>query len=202
MRELRTLDSPTWFYSSLAQVTAALVGLVGGFLFLRLQRRMTYLVELLDRLRSAQVAWREAAHVVREHARRHGEVEPALEVEETRARRELVTAVRAARASEYPAKQVRLPAFLLLILLFVGAGLPLLALDEPDLGEKMLYLVPAIAIVLLFLVVVNVEPRRRKRAIDRYLRNDIPPDVQSLVDEWEREEAIGSRRAPSSVSRT
>lgn len=47
------MADPSWFYSSLSQVTAAIVGFVGGFLILRLQQLMRDWRSLEIELRSA-----------------------------------------------------------------------------------------------------------------------------------------------------
>ena len=45
------MEQPQWFYSSLARVTAAIVGFVGGFLLVRLLEVMRDWSGLVDRLR-------------------------------------------------------------------------------------------------------------------------------------------------------
>jgi hypothetical protein len=52
-----TAADPSWFYSSLSQVTAAVVGFVGGFLVLLLQQQISAWRELLVQLETGQTRW-------------------------------------------------------------------------------------------------------------------------------------------------
>jgi hypothetical protein len=50
VEEPRLITEPAWFYSSLAQATAGLIGLLGGVLILRLQQQSVAIQESRDRI--------------------------------------------------------------------------------------------------------------------------------------------------------
>lgn len=138
-------SDPQWFYSSLAQVSAGLVGLLGGFLLVRLS---SYIAEWRDRrttLLRLEREWRAAtAATLRRQATGDAARREAREREED-AWYSLRVAADERETARFPGELVVTLAVLAALL---GAGVvaPLVALGAPGNTEQVAY-VAAIALL-------------------------------------------------------
>lgn len=137
--------SPEWFWSSLAQVTASLVGFLGAFLLVRLSTYVAGWREAANDLDRLQRSWSIA------HA--SGPSERAEE-----ALWELRILDDRRRDERFPRE---IPAILLLLgLVFVvGVVLPLMALGAPGNATQSLYVVPIGLLVLAGAVIMLLTAR-------------------------------------------
>ena len=92
---------PSWFYSSLAQVTAAIVGFLGGFIILRLLGFMSEWRETADGIRTTGAAWN-AKRKELDRAEGDPNTTPAIESEIDRLWGELVRLLTRRDAARFP----------------------------------------------------------------------------------------------------
>jgi hypothetical protein len=136
----------SWFYSSLAQVSAAIVGLLGGFLTLRLINYINEWRELKNRVGDLQPRWADARLVNRrpKAAPSHEQV-----FQETRLWQALKSAIAERDAAAMP-REILLAGVVLGLLTGVGVIWPLYSLDAPSTGIQSQYLIPFTALLLAF----------------------------------------------------
>jgi hypothetical protein len=140
----------SWFYSSLAQVTAALVGLLGGFLTLRLLGYMNDWRQLEGRLKLLQNSWVLADLATENNSQLKTPTEQAdARREENRLWNELLFSIEERETAVVP-REFLWGGLTLFLLLIAGVLLPLLLLDQPDVLEKSGLLALFAALVLLF----------------------------------------------------
>lgn len=140
------MAQPEWFYSSLAQVTGAIVGFLGGFLLLRLLEVMREWQSLQERLGERQTRWSRA----HSRERAYDQVHPPKLGPFTGERLKLSNDLSDAWSDLYEVieerRRARLPADLLwslalvTLIAFSFALGPLLALEEPSATERVLWL--------------------------------------------------------------
>lgn len=181
------MPDPAWFYSSLSQVTAAMVGFIGGFVFLRLQHSITAWKEIGDALRETQMAWLKVRMSIRLREEASTAVPAELRAELRRAWVDLWYTAKT-RELQKPPWELALWALLLLALSAVGIVRPLLDLSAPTQPTQLNYLVPWSGIVLAFVVLGSV----RAMMVLRKLKSiQLVPAAQR---EYEREETEGEGR--------
>jgi hypothetical protein len=161
----------SWFYSSLAQSSAAIVGFLGGFYIYRLLSFMEEWEGRKDRLQSFQQRWASSHHENEAQwdeftASGHtGPVAnfPGWDAEITRRERDdwrqLRTALDEQRLARFPS-ELNVLALLLLALFLVGTVAPLAALEAPAAGEKAVYVGSVIAIIGATAIYVRVQAGR------------------------------------------
>ncbi len=149
---------PQWFYSSVAQVSSAFVGFLGGFFILRLQtysqewRELRLEIERLSRVIAVtQAASRRLRREVGNRSPAAAAADASTPTDEpsadevqmqrrrTDALRELPTLLDRRASATFPF-ELTLMAILLFLLLLGGVGAPLLALPRPGIHEKLVYL--------------------------------------------------------------
>lgn len=180
---------PEWFYSSLAQVVAALSGFIGGFLLLRLLDTMREWNGLKERLRQLQIAWNRAHHKnesYREQDERHfgpftGERLEASQAE-TAAWGDLYQAIQDSRAAMMPGELTL--AIVGVAFLALGGTLgPLFFLPAPAVGDKVPWL---LAVGVVFAGLLGVVYRGARRAL-KDLKEFEKSELYSLT-EWRLED--------------
>ena len=177
-------SDPAWFYSSLSQVTAAVVGFMGGFVFLRLQDVMAMWRDLAFRQTARELDWLAAKRSIRKRKESSTAVPAELETAERRAWVELWVTLKEREGIEMP-RSLGLLGLLLTLLLGLGAVAPLLLLGAPGNGQQAALIVPWSLLVVVF-VWVNYW---RTRIIFKWLKSlTVTPSAQK---EYEREEEGG-----------
>ena len=207
-------SDPSWFYSSLAQSSAAVVGFVGAFLIFRIQDYMAAWARMASELQTLQGRWSVAATQVRSQenawlrAVRSGEVEgtqqdhkqfvdSALERQEDEAWRDLRPLLDRRRTEEFP-RELVMSAALLGALFLVGTLAPLMFLSSPSNLAQVLWVVLVGAAVA---VVAGAMLYRAKQEYDRFknqlLFSSVLGEYEVALlqeeaweeqDRWEREE--------------
>lgn len=154
---------PGWFYSSLAQVTAALVGFMGGFVILRLVAFMSEWRESADRIRTTGAAY----HAKRaEWAKAEGNptTTPAIEYEQDRLWNELIQLLTRRDAARFP-RVISWLAAGLLVLAGVGIAWPLVELEGPSNLKQWAFLIPWALVMLLVALGIAWEAFRALRSL-------------------------------------
>lgn len=139
-----------WFYSSLSQVTAAIVGFVGAFLILRLQTHISDWNDLLVRLETGQTRWLLTSDTFALDSR--------FQLEKGILWAELLRALEEQKRAKMPS-EITWGGCLLLALLAMGTAWPLIALQAPDLARKLSFLVPWGVLVLVLVSVMYLRAR-------------------------------------------
>jgi hypothetical protein len=134
---------PQWFYSSLAQVSAGLVGFLGAFLLVRLSAYIAEWRTARTALLRLQREWSAAQRELKDCPPANA---AAARMREADAWDDLRQADDERRGAHFPAELVGTLGILGLLLI-VGALVPLLALPGPSTGEQVAYLVPVAALV-------------------------------------------------------
>lgn len=140
------MEQPQWFYSSLAQVTAAIVGFVGGFLLLRLLEVMREWSALSDRLGERQRRWSRAQHREDQYDQIHEMKTGPYKGERLRLANEVSDAwsdlyetIQEQRGAKMPSDLLWSLGLIVLVAYAFALG-PLLALDHPGLVERGVWL--------------------------------------------------------------
>ena len=131
------MSDAQWFYSSLAQVSAALIGLLGGFLLVRLS---SYIAEWRDargRLLRLEREWRTATAATLRAQAAGGAAREAREREDD-AWYALRVAADEREAARFP-RELVVTLVVLAALLVTGVLAPLLALGAPGNAEQGAY---------------------------------------------------------------
>jgi hypothetical protein len=145
-----TAADPSWFYSSLSQVTAAVVGFLGGFLILRVLAQMSEWKDMKVRLVSLQSAWVVADQAVQTSETHRGNVAFSERAEESRLRSDLFRAIEERASAEMPPEYLR-GAAALVALIGVGIIWPLITLGSPDNWEQLYFLGPWTLLLIIFM---------------------------------------------------
>jgi hypothetical protein len=146
-------SDPSWFFSSLAQSTAAVVGFVGAFLIFRIQDSTTAWARKCADLETLQRRWI-PAHIVVDgqedewytelgaepHAPRDSFVDRAVERDRDEARRELRPLLDEKHSAQFPTELPIITA-LLGVLFIAGTMAPLLFLGAPENEQQALWVV-------------------------------------------------------------
>ncbi len=178
-----TVTDPAWFFSSLAQVTGAIVGFAGGFLILRLQGYITDWERLLARLETGQTQW--LLTTDRYHTIERGDVwDHQLSIEKNQRWAELMRAQRELDDARMPAELV-VAGILLIGLVAVGIVWPLLALGAPTNGAQISYLSPW---GLLILAVGGVMFWRANSALSRLRSFKLRGDAAAQLEDEKLQE--------------
>jgi len=157
----QAIADPGWFYSSLAQVTAAIVGFLGGFVIVRLLDFIKEWRETADGLVTTRALYN-AKQREPDTAKETGHHASPIESDVDRLWGELVRLLRRRDAARFPSVVNRLT-FGLLALTAVGILWPLLALEGPSNGRQLAFLIPWVVIVLLASPLIAREARRQLR---------------------------------------
>ena len=176
---------PSWFYSSLAQSSAAVVGFVGAFLIFRIQDYMASWTRMASEIEALQRRWSLAESQVRsrewsqelsqEQARlirvmTMGTLQDdkkfvdALERQQDDAWRDLRPLLDRRRTDEFP-RELAISAALLGALFLAGTLAPLLFLSAPSNGLQVVWLVLVGATVA---VIAGAMLYRAKQEFDRF----------------------------------
>lgn len=182
------MHEPQWFYSSLAQVTAAIVGFVGGFLLLRLLEVMREWSALTDRLRERQTRWSRASQRRDQYDQgRSPERGPfegerlKLSYEESDAWSDLYQAIQEQRASKMP-NELLWSLGLVTVVAFLFALGPLIALDAPGIVERAIWLAALAAALALLAALLRAAVSARYKT----LRNlQLYPHTEARLEEYE-----------------
>jgi hypothetical protein len=161
------VPDPSWFYSSLSQVTAAIVGFLGGFLVLRVHGITARWQELVTQLDTLESAWQSAENAIRQKGRRQIAVLPNEEMEEGRLFEELRKADREAVVAAMPT-ELLWAACVLVALLAVGGLWPLLTLGSPSNRIQAGFLGPFSLLVLAFTGLQYWELRRALKKLKAF----------------------------------
>lgn len=152
---------PEWFYSSLSQVTAALVGFIGGFVIIRLSQVVAEWRDVIARLKTREDEWVWARiYAAQVDATSVPDTGP-YEGEQARAHHAvsrswsaLYEVIEEQRSARFPFELI-VTAIFLIGFLFVGTVWPLSELEEP--GSKLRWLVPwSILLLCLFAAVFGM----------------------------------------------
>jgi hypothetical protein len=170
------LTDAACFYSSLAQVTAAVVAFLGGFLLLRLQDYERYWQDILVRPRVNQARWSQ---------------DKDLQPNASFSWNELVRAVDEQRQAAVPGHI--LSGGCLAVMFLVGSIAPLFALGEPDDSAKAWFLIPTALLVLVFVAIAFLRSRATLATVKAF---ELWPYVEGEYIEWEMQnEAWAAKEA-------
>ena len=135
-------EGAEWFYSTLAEVSATIVGFLGAFLVVRLHASM-------DEWRRESLRVQESRRVLTRLQERAGTQVSARDAERARAALDdLVATADRQHLGRFPA-ELTVGAVVLAGLLAVGVIAPLVALDAPGDGVQIAFLLPVAALSLL-----------------------------------------------------
>lgn len=160
------MTEPAWFYSSLAQVSAAIVAFLGGFLLLRLQDYERSWQDILVRLNVNQARWTQDQN---------------LQPDASFSWNELVRAVEEQKQAAVP-RHIFLSGACLAVLFLVGSVAPLYALGEPSLGARSWFLLPVAGLVLAFVLIAYL---RSRDTLARLKAFELWPRVDGAYIDWE-----------------
>lgn len=170
------MNDAAWFYSSLAQVSAAVVAFLGGFLLLRLQDYERYWQDVLVRLRMNQARWAQ---------------DRDLQPNASFSWNELVRAVEEQKQASVP-RHIFWSGGCLALLFITGSVAPLFALRAPSNPAKAWFLLPVAALVLAFVVIAYVRSRKTLAELKAF---KLWPLVDGAYIDWEMQnEAWAARR--------
>lgn len=199
---------PSWFYSSLAQSSAAVVGFVGAFLIFRIQdymaswARMTSQIETLQprwstaysQLQRSVDSWRRAVQsggVTATRQERRQFVSAAMERQEEEAWRDLRPLLDRRRVDAFP-KELVWSAALLGGLFIVGTLAPLMFLSAPANGIQLLWVAGvggAVAIVAGAMLWRAWQEYKRFKTVPLYRMVDGYYETELLQEEnWEEQD--------------
>jgi hypothetical protein len=150
---------PSWFYSSLAQVTAAIVGFLGAFVILRLLDFINEWRETGDSIVTTRAAFY-AKHKELAAAKKTGRETATIESDIARLWGELVRLLTRRNAAAFPSVVNRMT-IALLALTAAGILWPLISLSGPSNLTQLFFLVPWVAIVLVAAPVISKEARKQ-----------------------------------------
>ena len=202
------MDDPQWFYSSLAQVTAALVGFLGSFLLLRMQTYIGEWRSQLILLQERQRQWRYAQGEYGQHrlqiyrkAMKEKAAPPdpdrAIERPAEEAWRELSALIARRNAEQFPTELTWLLAGLGVVLA-TGIVAPLVALGEPSNGEQRWY----VGLLALFVALGGVFMHRTARTAFRAWKHfELSPEVEIALDDLAFREELAAERLASGQAR-
>ncbi|HEX8004313.1 MAG TPA: hypothetical protein VF519_16625 [Mycobacteriales bacterium] len=171
--------SPEWFYSSLAQVTASLVGFLGAFLLVRLSSYIADWRDAASALDRLQRSW-SIAHTSGLHERAYEALWELRVLDDRR------------QAERFPRE---IPAVFALVGLVFGVGvvLPLLALGAPSNAAQAAYLGPVALLVVAGAAIMLLAARRAFREWRTvalwdvvHRRLDEERDNEAAYEEWLR----------------
>lgn len=182
------MGQPQWFYSSLAQVTAAIVGFVGGFLLLRLLEVMRDWSALGDELRERQKRWSGADHRERAYDQAHelklgpftGE-RLKLSNDESDAWSDLYETIQAQRATKMPTDLLWSLGLVALIAFAFALG-PLLALTHPSFWERLIWLAGLATALGALVALLRATVRARYKALQEV---ELYPHTQARLEDYE-----------------
>lgn len=182
------MEQPQWFYSSLAQVTAALVGFIGGFLLLRLLEVMREWKTLLDRLQDRQSKWSRAERLEWHYDQTHESKLGPYQGEKLRLNNDtsdswsaLYDTLQERSAAKMPVELLASLGAVTTIALVFGLG-PLLALDHPSFSERMAWTGGLATGLSLVAVLLANAVRSRHKQLHSF---KIYPHTQGHLDEYE-----------------
>lgn len=182
------MSEPQWFYSSLAQVTAAIVGFVGGFLLLRLLEVMRDWGSLLDKLQHRQSQWSHAESQERQYDQIHPpKIGPftgerlRLTNDESQAWDDLYGTIQERSLATMPRELLFSLAAVTLIAILFSLG-PLLFLDHPDLLERSLWLTSLALSLATVAATVVLAVRRAYRKLHGY---ELYPHTKARLEDYE-----------------
>jgi preprotein translocase subunit Sss1 len=164
---------PGWFYSSLAQVTAAIVGFLGGFIIVRLVGFMSEWRGTADQIGTTGAAYN-AKRNEKAKAQGNPATTPGIEYDEDRLWNELVRLLRRRDRAEFP-RVVKWLALGLLALTGVGIVWPLVELQGPRDLRQWAFLVPWAIVVLLAAFAIAVEALRSLKSLKE---TTLSPDTE------------------------
>jgi hypothetical protein len=169
-------NDPAWFYSSLAQVTAAIVGFLGGFLIIRLTSLMSEWRTLMSRLETSQRAWVSVNQTIKRIRPTH-----PIDIEADRERLwyEVMGAVGEQNTARLP-REMAVWGIALGILAASGIVWPLIALGAPTNSLQVDFLVPWAVVLLAF---VGLMYRRAVDALRELKSVPLWSPVRSKYDE-------------------
>lgn len=182
------MSQPQWFYSALAQVTAAIVGFIGGFLLLRLLELLREWRTLTERLEDRQARWSHAEFLERQYDQIHeAEIGPykgerlKLSNDQSASWSDLYKAIQERELVKMPRELLWALATVTVIALVFALG-PLLVLDAPSILERASWLGGlALALALIaFLLAATV--RSRHKELHAY---ELHPHTQARLDDYE-----------------
>jgi hypothetical protein len=182
------VEQPQWFYSSLAQVTAAIVGFVGGFLLLRLLEVIRDWSGLVDRLRERQTRWARADHRERAYDQVHelklgpftGE-RLELSNDESETWSDLYETIQEQRATKMPTDLLWSLGLVTLIAFAFALG-PLLALDHPSFYERLIWLAGLATALGALVALLRAAVRARYKALQEF---ELYPHTKARLEDYE-----------------
>lgn len=144
------MKESAWFYSSLTQVTATLVGFIGGFLILRLLNLLAEWEAIGKALENEEGAWLKALWTMEQTPVGEGEpgLPPAYEKEEV-AWDALYRTIKQREQARVPF-EIWVSGLILLALLAVGTVWPLVVLDAPSTSTQLRFVIPWSVLILIF----------------------------------------------------
>ncbi len=157
------------FYSSLSQVTAAIVGFFGGFLILRLLGYITDWRELRRRLESTQSRWAFMESAAEEGERRYSDEAFYLQLraEENRLWSELFRAKQEQGHVEMPV-ELGFAGVVLAALIGIGVIWPLFALAAPSNHLQSVFLLPWMILMVIFAALMYLKARQAYRELKAF----------------------------------
>lgn len=183
------LNDAAWFYSSLAQVAAAVVAFLGGFLLLRLQDYERYWQDILARLKANQARWVQDQNI---------------QSDASFSWNELVRAVEEQKQAAVP-HHIFWSGGCLGLLFLIGSVAPLFALGQPSNGAKSWFLLPVATLVLAFVLIAYFRSRDKlaelkafelwPRVEDELIEQEMQNEAWKARKEWEEEEKQRKRLA-------
>lgn len=201
------MTDSSWFYSSLSQVTAAIVGFFGGFFILRLLNYTGEWRQLRSRLESTQSAWilqeRSTEDVESSHL---DTLERQAKVDADRLWLDLKRAIDARRLAKMP-RELLWGALLLGVLLLVGSVWPLLVLGGPSNSQQLGFLVPWVIVLAAFGLLMYFQARaslnelKSLKLADRtegqYEEDALQEEAWAAQQAWWEEEQRKKKERPS-----
>jgi hypothetical protein len=196
------MPDASWFYSSLSQVTAAIVGFVGGFLVLRLLDFIRDWGSLLARLESSQSEWSNASAYA-DHEKGDS---TAARQRESLLWTVLYRTIQERHEAKMPS-EILVGGALLLLLMGVGVVWPLASLRAPSNGTQSMFLVPFNGLVLAFAVLMYVRGRAALKKLKDFklwdrtegdvVNYEMQIEAWQAEDEWRKQHATKQREETS-----
>lgn len=188
------VTDPGWFLSSLSQVTAAIVGLIGGFILLRVAAilaRWRNLANQLDLIQHAYWSKRRESSRSKEGV---GTSPSAVLAEKDRLWDELLRLVQDRDAARIP-RELAVAAVGITLLTAIGVVWPLMELDVPSTGRQLGFVIPWTIVLggTAFTVVLEARLALKKLRRTRLL-DPIQAEYDSYMlqfDDWKRHDGSG-----------
>jgi hypothetical protein len=182
------MSQASGFYVAVAEVTAAVVGLLGGFL---MQRVLSYVHEwqaLRRQLEASQASWLRRKEEVGRATDRSGEARRRSQSDVDWLWQELLEALEEKSGAAIPS-ELKLGAAILGLLFCLGTAAPLLLLGAPTNGAQLIFVIVGISLLASFVwLIARLAAQTLKRVKDFKLSRDASERYRQFIEakqQWE-----------------